>query len=285
MWAVRRRSWVLAAMGFAAPIALLYYKEHSTAWLQFKSFTITGVFALTLAFVGVCALGTDRRRALALLGWLSAAIITAGVLYGNAITYHDTTLAPAARYYDLAAIGKRYAGQGPTLFPGFDEYAEYFLHEAGGSSSVNPAKGEFSIRPGVQEPGGVGFAFNLNQFQIPYLQKFKLIVEPRSPVAVRAPSNWDLVEQTRYFNVWRRDAPRRGGVLPLSPLRPAARAHPCALRTRARRAAQSRPRREPRLRSRRADRAGLPGDGSTSQLLAGRWSRIVAYGPGRDRSP
>jgi hypothetical protein len=205
--ALLRRRWVIAAIGVAAPIALLYYKAHSTAWLQFKSFTITGVLVLTLAFAGVCALGASRRRWVSLLGWLAAAIISAGVLYGNAITYHDTTLAPAARYYDLAAIGKRYAGQGPTLYPGFDEYAEYFLREEDGSSSVNPAKAEYSIRPGVQEPGGVGFAFNLNQFQLPFLQRFKLIVEPRNPVGVRAPSNWDLVQQTKYFNVWRRVRP------------------------------------------------------------------------------
>jgi hypothetical protein len=205
--ALRRRSWVLVAMGIAAPIALLYYKAHSTAWLQFKSFTITGVFVLTLAFAAACALGENRRRAVALVGWLAAAIVAAGVLYGNAITYHDTTLAPAARYYNLASIGKRYAGQGPTLYPGFDEYAEYFLHEADASSSVNPADGEYSIRPGVAEPGGVGFAFNLNQFQLPFLQRFKLIVEPRNPVGVRAPSNWNLAQQTKYFNVWRRVRP------------------------------------------------------------------------------
>jgi len=207
VYALRRRSWVLVAMGIAAPIALAYYKAHSTAWLQFKSFTITGVFALTLAFAGACALHESRRRGISLLGWLAAAVLAGGVLYGNAITYHDTTLAPAARYHDLAAIGKRYAGQGPTLFPGFDEYAEYFLREAHGSSSVNPAKAEYSVLPGVVEPEGVGYAFNLNQFQLPFLQRFKLIVEPRSPIAVRAPSNWDLVEQTRYFNVWRRDRP------------------------------------------------------------------------------
>jgi len=205
--ALRRRSWTLAALGLAAPIALAYYKAHSTAWLQFKSFTITAVFVLTLAFAGVSVLEGSRRRVISLLGWVAAAVIAAGVLYGNALTYHDTTLAPAARYYDLAAIGKRYAGQGPTLYPGFDEYAEYFLHEEDGSSSVNPAKAEYSIRPGVQEPGGVGFAFNLNQFQLPYLQRFKLIVEPRNPVGVRAPSNWDLVQQTKYFNVWRRVRP------------------------------------------------------------------------------
>jgi hypothetical protein len=220
LYALWRRSWVLAFIGIAAPIALADYIAHGGPWLQFKSFTITGVFALTLAFVGAAALRESRRRAISLAGWLLAAIIAGGILYGNAIIYHDTTLAPAARYHDLAAIGKRFAGQGPTLYPGFDEYAEYFLHEEEGSSSVNPAHGEFALAPGVVEPGGIGFAFNLNQFRLSFLQRFKLIVEPRGPAAIRAPSNWDLVQQTPYFNVWRRERPPAGIFihLPLSGL-------------------------------------------------------------------
>lgn len=207
LYALGRRRWVVGIIGVAAPIALADYIAHSTAWLQFKSFTITGVFALTLAFVGAAALRESGRRAFSWLAWPVAAIIAVGVLYGNAVTYHDTTLAPAARYHDLATIGKRYAGQGPTLYPGFDEYAEYFLREEDGSSSVNPSNGEFALAPGVSEPGGVGFAFTLNQFKLSYLQRFKLVVEPRNPTGVRAPSNWDLVEQTPYFNVWRKERP------------------------------------------------------------------------------
>ena len=207
LFALGRRRWVLAFLGISAPIALAYYIAHSTAWLQFKAFTITGVFALTLAFAGAAALRESRWRGVSLLGWLLAAVITGGVLYGNAIIYHDTTLAPAARYHDLAAIGKRYAGQGPTLFPGFDEYAEYFLREEQGTSSVNPAKGEFDLAPGVVEPNGIGFAFNLNQFLMSYLQRFNLIIQPRGPLANRAPANWDLAQQTPYFNVWRRVRP------------------------------------------------------------------------------
>jgi hypothetical protein len=207
LYALGRRRWVVAFLGIASPIALAYYIAHSTAWLQFKSFTITGVFVLTLAFAGAAALHENRQRTIALLGWLVAAVIAGGVLYGNAITYHDTTLAPAARYHDLATIGKRYAGQGPTLFPGFDEYAEYFLREEDGSSSVNPSHGEIGLAPGVIEPGGVGFSFTMNQFRLSYLQKFKLIVEPRDPLGVRAPGNWDLIQQTKYFNVWRRARP------------------------------------------------------------------------------
>ena len=153
LFALGRRRWVLAFLGIGAPIALAYYVAHSSAWLQFKSFTITGVFALTLAFAGVAALHENRRRGISLLGWLAAAVIAGGVLYGNAIVYHDTTLAPAARYHDLAAIGKRYAGQGPALFPGFDEYAEYFLREEQATSTVEPAHGELGLAPGVTEPG------------------------------------------------------------------------------------------------------------------------------------
>jgi hypothetical protein len=220
LYALSRRRWTIAFLGIATPIALAYYIAHSTAWLQFKSFTITGVFALTLAFAGAAALHESRRRGLALLGWLVAAVIAGGVLYGNAIIYHDITLAPAARYHDLAAIGERYAGQGPALFPAFDEYAEYFLREEQGTSSENPANGEFDLAPGVVEPGGVGFSLNLNQFLPSYLQKFKLIVQPRGPLSNRAPSNWDLVRQTPYFNVWRRVRPATDvyAHLPLSGL-------------------------------------------------------------------
>ena len=220
LYALTRRRWVIAFLGIAAPIALAYYIAHSTAWVQFKSFTITGVFALTLAFAGTAALHQSRRRGVALLGWLVAAVLAGAVLYGNAITYHDTTLAPAARYYNLAAIGKRYAGQGPTLYPGFDEYAEYFLREEQGTSSENPAKGEYDLAPGVVEPNGVGFSLNLNQFSMPYLQRFNLIVQPRGPLANRAPANWDLVQQTPYFNVWRRTRPASDvyAHLPLSGL-------------------------------------------------------------------
>ncbi len=38
------------------PIALWYFIEHSTAWIQFKSFTITAAFVVALAFAGAAAL-------------------------------------------------------------------------------------------------------------------------------------------------------------------------------------------------------------------------------------
>jgi hypothetical protein len=164
--------------------------------------------ALVLAFVGAAGLRELRPRPLRWLGWLAAVVVAGVVLYGNAIVYHDTTLAPVARYRDLAAIGRRYAGQGPLLFPAFDEYSEYFLREEDSTDLVNPAYNRFPLAPGVQPPpGGVSFSWDLNQIAPAFVQSFRLIVLPRSPVATRAPSNYDLVQRTRYFDVWRRDRP------------------------------------------------------------------------------
>jgi hypothetical protein len=204
--ALLRRRWAIVVLGVMTPIALYYFIEHSTAWIQFKSFTITAAFAVMLAFAGAAALQANRRRTVSALGWLAALAVAGGVLYGNALIYHDTTLAPGAHYHDLAAIAKRYAGQGPVLDPYWDEYAEFILRDEKATSIVDPANFNFQVRPGVAPPG-TSFGWDLNQLVPAYLQSFPLIVQPRSPTASRAPSNYDLIEQTQYYDVWRRDRP------------------------------------------------------------------------------
>lgn len=203
--AIRRR-WAIVVLGLATPIALDYFIKHSGAWIQFKAFTVTAALAVTLAFAGTAALQASRPRWLSGLGWLAALIVAGGVLYGNALIYHDTTLAPGARYHDLAAIGKRYAKQGPALYPYFDEYAEYFLRGENATTLVDPANFVFQVRPGVPD-AGMSFGWDLNQLVPSYLQSFPLIIQPRSPTTTRPPSNYDLLERTHYFEVWRRARP------------------------------------------------------------------------------
>jgi hypothetical protein len=215
--AIRKR-WALVVLGVSTPIALDYFIEHSTAWIQLKAFTITAAFVLTLAFAGAAALERMGQRWLSPLGWVAGLVLAGAVLYGNALIYHDTSLAPGARYHDLAAIASRYAGQGPALDPYFDEYAEYFLRGEKGSTLVDPANFALAVRPGVPAPpGGQAFAWDLNQLVPSFVQGFPLIIQPRSPAASRAPSNYDLVQQTHYFDVWRRDRPS-GAVLQHFPL-------------------------------------------------------------------
>ncbi|MCW3068923.1 MAG: hypothetical protein JWL67_1548 [Solirubrobacterales bacterium] len=206
--AALRRRWSLVVLGVSTPIALDYFIKHSTAWIQLKAFTITAAFAVTLAFAGAAALQGMGRPWRSALGWAAGIVIAGGVLYGNALIYHDTSLAPGARYHDLAAIAARHAGQGPTLDPYFDEYAEYFLRSEKGSTLVDPANFSLAVRPGVPAPpGGQAFAWDLNQLVLSYVEGFPLIIQPRSPAASRAPSNYDLIERSKFFDVWRRDRP------------------------------------------------------------------------------
>lgn len=217
-FALRRRRWALAALGVSAPIALYYWIAHTGPWIQFKAFGITGTMALAIAFAGAGAMWDGSRRIVRALGLLAALTIAGVVLYGDAITYHDVSVAPAARYHDLAAIGRRNAGHGPTLYPAFDEYSEFFLRRERGSDTVNPANAEFSLIPGAPvAANGENFSVGTNVITQSFLQHFPLIVLPRSPVAERPPSDYEMTEQSKYFQVWRRERPS-SAILDFIPL-------------------------------------------------------------------
>ncbi len=127
-----------------------------------------------------------------LVGVLPALVIAGGVLAGNALLYHDTTLAPYARLHNLEYIGERFARQGPTLTPDFEEYAEYYLRDYDQDSMVNgPTLG---LRPGVNreaEPGGI-FAYDLNEFSLSWVEWLShdrdAAQSPGQPTAQQLPS-------------------------------------------------------------------------------------------------
>ncbi|HEV7528621.1 MAG TPA: hypothetical protein VGO29_06970 [Solirubrobacteraceae bacterium] len=213
LYALWRRNWVVAAFGVAIPIALSYWVAHGGPWIELKAYTITAPMVLAMAFVGAGALATLRLRhrkaqlPLNIAGWAGALAIAGAVLYGNALTYHDISLAPVARYEQLEGIGKRFAGVGPAFFPAFDEYSEYFLRrEHGYDLNIPPG---LKVRPGalVLAPGQFAFALDLNQLELSFVESFPLLVTARSPVVSRPPANFDLADQTADFQVWRRVRP------------------------------------------------------------------------------
>jgi hypothetical protein len=229
VFAIRRRAWNVLWLGLAAAAALLYVHERFGPWIQFKSYCISSPMVLTLAFAGagglIAALARSSRsgavsglaRRLAplaalrptarLLALLAVLVVAGGVLAGNALLYHDTSLAPYARLRDLQKIGERFAGQGPTITPDFDEYAEYYLRDDEQDSVVNgPA---LELRPGVNreaEPGGI-FHYDMDEFPVPFLEGYRTIVMRRNPLASRPPSNYKRVYVSSYYEVWQRDQP------------------------------------------------------------------------------
>jgi hypothetical protein len=205
IYAVRRKAWSVAWLGIAGLVALYYVAHRYGPWIEFKAASVTSPIALLLAFAGAGALVRISRRVI--VGALPALVVAAAVLVGNALLYHDTTLAPYSRLHNLEQIGKRFAGQGPTLTPDFEEYAEYYLRDDDQTSMVTGPTLE--LAPGVDratEPGGI-FAYDLNEFAPSWLESFRTIVMRRNPLASRPPSNYRLVYLSSYYEVWRRARP------------------------------------------------------------------------------
>jgi len=214
--ALRRRDWGLVFLAAAGGAALAYYMARTGPWLQLKAIAITGAVVITCAFAGAAALGRwvagrfgQGRTAPLLLSWLLAAIVAGGVLYGNALAYHDTTLAPTDRFRDLERIGDRYVGDGPALYTDFEEDAEYLLRREGAVGIVDPPSRRVPLkRPGSRtRTDELGYSLDLDQLTLPYVQSFSLTVRRVGPERSRPPSNWKLVERTPYHEVWRKARP------------------------------------------------------------------------------
>ena len=170
-----------------------------------------------------CAGGGARRlgRLGAIAGWGLALLLAGGVLYGNALAYHEASVAPAERLHDLERIGERFAGIGPAFYPSHEEYAEYFLRESGGVAFVNFPAARAWPRPdaaGVRaESGRQQFGWEVDELDPAYLNAYELIVRRRGPKLSRPPSNWSLAERTRWHEVWRQTG-RPDDVLVHQPL-------------------------------------------------------------------
>jgi hypothetical protein len=111
-WAVRRRDSSMVALAAAGGVALTYIAARYGPWIQFKAQSVTGPIVLVLAFSGAYAL---IRNGFRLVGGVAAAAVAAAVLYGNALTYHNISLAPYGRLHDLADIGAAGPPSIPTL--------------------------------------------------------------------------------------------------------------------------------------------------------------------------
>jgi hypothetical protein len=201
--ALRARDRGLVSLAVAGAVATAYMLHSSGVWLQLKAFCMTAPIALALAFAGVAWLARAVPwRALGIVPLAAGAAVALGVLYGNALQYHSTTLADYDRLMDLKRIDARYAGQGPALFPNFDEYGEYVLRDARGSGLVNPWRSIMTYNrtatPGLQ------MVRDTDEYEQRFLQGFRLIIRRRDPRASRPPSNWTLAGLTSEYEIWRR---------------------------------------------------------------------------------
>jgi hypothetical protein len=196
--AVRARWYALAGWFGLSILLWLLLSTYATTWANAKTLMLTSPLVMLMAWAGISALRSSR---IPVIAPLVASLLVGGVLVSDALQYHASNLAPTARYEELASIDTRFAGQGPTLFDDFDEYALYELRDMdiGGPSFVYPP-------PALAAAAGHGKPVDLGRVAPSVLLRYPLIVMRRDPSGTRPPAAYRLLWQGVYYQVWGRRA-------------------------------------------------------------------------------
>ncbi len=208
---IHTRDYALGGWIALSIVAWLALNEYSTTWVDAKTLMLTTPVLVLLAWGGVAAL---RTSPLGHAAPLLALLLAGGVIASDALQYHSSNLAPTARYEELASIGHRFAGRGPTLFTDFDEYALYELRD------LDVGGPNFEYSPPALRDAGANYRYPVELDRLPpaALGSYPLIVARRDPAAERPPSAYSLLWQGTYYQVWgrARGAPAAIADVPLS---------------------------------------------------------------------
>jgi hypothetical protein len=185
----------------------------STPWVIGKALAISSPALLTCALAGGGLLWARRRA----LGGIVLLVLAGGVVWSNALAYHDALLAPRARLAELQHIGGLLAGRGPTFVSAYEIYADRHFLRAG--APVAPAEYrsvDLPLRDGALLTKSAWA--DLDSFAVSTLLPYRSIVTPRSPAESRPPSVYRRVYAGRYYELWQRPARPSSRILLHVPL-------------------------------------------------------------------
>jgi hypothetical protein len=195
----RRREWGLPLYAFVALVGCgLIYKAGATPWVVGKTLAIASPVLLVTALVGAAMLWKRHRAGVVVL-----AALAFGVLWSNALAYHDATLAPRQRLAELQHIGTLVKGEPLTLLNEYEIYGNYhFLRDGApiGPAEYRPATLALSDGTLLTKASWA----DLDSFPLPTIENYRSIVTRRSPAESRPPSNYRLVWRGDYYDLWQR---------------------------------------------------------------------------------
>lgn len=197
-------------------------------WLGAKALASASP-ALPLAALTAVALAWRRRGALSrrpranrtgvvcLSAPLAGCAIALGIGWSNVLAYHDVSLAPRTQFAELAEIGGRIAGQGPTLMTEYQPYgARHFLREAAPEGASELREREDPLISGTLLEKGQ--SADIDQVRLSSVLAYRTLVLQRSPVSSRPPSPYRLTFADSFWEVWQRPRRPRPDVLWQLPL-------------------------------------------------------------------
>ncbi len=209
----RRRFGIPFYVGVALVGCAVVYVSGGTPWVTGKAMALSSPALLTAALAGAGLLFVRMRA----LGALVIVALAGGVLWSNALAYHDVTLAPRAPLAELQHIGGLLAGKGPTFVNEYEVYADrHFLREGAPVEPAEYREVTLPLRDGLSLTESAWA--DIDSFPLSTLEPYRSIVTRRSPVESRPPSTYRLVWEGSYYQLWSRPAPPETTIVAHVPL-------------------------------------------------------------------
>jgi hypothetical protein len=167
------------------------------------------LLAATLGCVGLIAAG--RRTE----GLVALAVVAGGVMWSNALAFHEANLAPRAQLLELEHIGERFAGAGPALMTEYQPYGvRHFLRRLDAEGASELRRRQIPLRDGSML--GKGSFAELASFRRSAVLVYQTLVLRRSPLSAPPGPPYGLVWRGRFYDVWQQDAGRPCGTRALA---------------------------------------------------------------------
>ncbi len=206
----RRRAWELLLYAGGVGVGSIAIFVYGSPWVGGKALASGSPSLLLLALAGAAAFAARVER---VLGTTVLGLILAGVLWSNALAYHDVSLAPYDQLHELEEIGEEFAGEGPALMTEYQPYGvRHFLRQIDAEGAS-----ELRFRPiplvegGELEKGDWG---DTDQLSLSSLLTYRTLVLRRNPAQSRPPSVYSLVRRGEYYEVWQRPATATIATIP-----------------------------------------------------------------------
>lgn len=213
-FAFRRHAWgpllYLAGAG-AGSVAVFVY---SSPWVGAKALASGAPAILLLALSGAALVATRIEW---VLGTTVLAVLVGGVLWSNALAYHDVSLAPYEQLRELERIGEEIDGQGPALMTEYQPYGvRHFLRGADAEGVSELRYNPIPLRGGGEAEKGAWA--DTDEIELPAVLMYPTLVLRRNPAQSRPPSVYSLRGRGPYYDVWQRPPGSERTILEHLPL-------------------------------------------------------------------
>jgi hypothetical protein len=227
-FAWRQRAWEPLLYLAGASLGSIAVFLYSSPWVGAKGLASGAPSLLLLALAGAVVVAARVEK---ILGTTILVLLLAGVLWSNALAYHDVSLAPYGQLSELERIGEEVDGDGPALMTEYQPYGvRHFLRGADAEGVSELRFHPIALRGGGEAEKGAWA--DSDEIELAPLLFYPTLVLRRNPAQSRPPSVYALRGRGPYYEVWQRPPGSEEGTilehLPLGEFPAAAAVPPCA---------------------------------------------------------